>query len=87
MSFSLIDALDDPVLFAPHFRGDTWTSWRVFLKALFALPMDSVEQEIYQADTGRADLPTRSYSEAALVVGRRGGKSRIVGRSCRHCVG
>ena len=39
-------------LFAPWFkkrwlRSDTWATWRVFLKALYALPMDGAELEIY----------------------------------------
>jgi hypothetical protein len=38
MTLSIIEALDDPALFANHFRGDTWRPWRTVLKALFALP-------------------------------------------------
>ena len=79
MTFSIIDALDDGQLFQPFFfRSASWQRWRVFLKALFALPMDEAEQAIYQEHTGRSDPPERPYSEAALVVGRRGGKSRTL---------
>jgi hypothetical protein len=75
---NIIAALDHPELFGPHFRGDTWRAWRVFLTALFALPMDENERAIYQRHTGRTRAPTVPFKEAALVVGRRGGKSRIL---------
>jgi hypothetical protein len=78
LSFSILDALDDSLLFGPHFRGDTWQRWRVFLKALFALPLDPADLPIYAEHTGRTDPPARPAAEAALVVGRRGGKSRIL---------
>jgi hypothetical protein len=32
-------ALDDEKVFAPFFRGESWGAWRVFLAALFALPL------------------------------------------------
>jgi hypothetical protein len=75
---NLLEALDDPLLFAPHFRGDSWTKWRCFLRALFALPMDAAELQVYTEHTGRTDPPARPQTEAVLVVGRRGGKSRIL---------
>ena len=74
----ILAALDHPDLFAPFFRGDTWRAWRGFLAALFALPMDAGQRAIYQHHTGRTELPTAPFKEAALVVGRRGGKSRIL---------
>jgi hypothetical protein len=33
----ILAALDDPDMFAPHFQGDSWTAWRAFLAALFAM--------------------------------------------------
>ena len=39
MTPTIIEALDDNGLFAPHFRGDTWRAWRAFLAALFGLPL------------------------------------------------
>jgi len=50
----------------------------VFLAALFALPMTDAQRAIYQHHTGRSEPPTAPFKEAALVVGRRGGKSRIL---------
>ncbi len=78
MTFSILDAMDDPALFAPHFKGDTWHHWRAFLAALHGLPMDDDALALYRHHTGRQDAPTAAFSEAALIVGRRGGKSRVL---------
>jgi SAM-dependent methyltransferase len=70
--------MSDRHFFGPFFQGSSWCAWRVFLKALFALPMDTGEREIYHECTQRTVLPTEPFREAALVVGRRGGKSRVL---------
>lgn len=75
---NIIEAMDDPALFAPHFKGTSWDAWRVFLKALFALPMTDTELAVYQLHTERTTVPTVAFKEAALIVGRRGGKSRVL---------
>ncbi len=75
---SIIEALDHPNLFGPHFRGTTWAAWRVFLKALFAVPMDDAELAVYRHHTGRQTAPSVPFKEGALKVGRRGGKSRFL---------
>jgi hypothetical protein len=75
---SIIEALDDTVLFAPSFRGLSWNAWRVFLQGLFALPMSPEELAVFQAHTGRKTAPERTFREAAIVCGRRGGKSRVL---------
>ena len=36
---NIIDIIRDPHLFAPFFRGDSWTPWTVALKAIFGLAM------------------------------------------------
>ncbi len=45
-SWTIIKALDHKQFFAPFFQGATWTAWRVFLKALFALSMSDFEVEV-----------------------------------------
>ncbi len=67
----LAEALDDPNLFAPHFRAPSWRPWGAFLPALWG-------SALYEACTGRKTAPARAVNEAALIVGRRGGKSRIL---------
>lgn len=75
---TIIDALDDADLFAPHFRGSTWGPWRAFLAALFGLPLSPAALELYRTHTGRTNAPAAPFNEAALVIGRRGGKSRVL---------
>lgn len=70
---TILEALDQPELFGSHFRG--WDAWRSFLAACFALP--PARPETYREHTGREDWPDRQAREAWMIVGRRGGKSRI----------
>ena len=58
-------------------RGDTWESWRAFLAAVFALPMDAETLATYKKRTGRDDVPTEQFREVFAIVDRRGGKSQI----------
>jgi hypothetical protein len=40
---SILDACADQQLFGPWFRdSSTWSAWRVFLRALFGLPVDEI---------------------------------------------
>src|SRR5690349_21785104 len=66
-----------PQLFGRWFRNPaSWRAWRVFLSALFALPItDADDLALYRRCTGRDETPTQRVEEAWLVVGRRGGKS------------
>jgi hypothetical protein len=76
---NILDAMHDPALFGPWFKGDSWTAWRAFLAALFGLPLPTeAEADAYFRHTGRtAYAPGTPAREAWLAVGRRGGKSRI----------
>jgi hypothetical protein len=79
---NIVEAMNDPLLFGPWFakrwfKSDSWATWRVFLKALYALPMTSAELEVYKSFTGRSKAPTEPFKKAWLICGRRGGKSRI----------
>ena len=71
----ILNALDDSKVFGPFFKGDSWSAWRVFLAALFALPMTAEQTAIYQQHTGRSTPPSQASNEAWLVCGRRSGKS------------
>lgn len=75
---NIIQALDDPQVFGPFFRRPTWVVWRVFLAALFGLPLTSEQLALYTKHTGRTAAPTSSLHEAWLCIGRRGGKSFIL---------
>jgi len=77
----IIQTLRDNQLFAKWFDvDDSWKAWSVFLKALFCIPMDAEEMEIFTEYTGRAEAPNRTkpFKESTLIVGRRGGKSQAL---------
>jgi len=75
---TIIECLDDPALFRRAFQPTTaWSAWRVFLAALFGLPMSDDQVAIYRGHTGRQRPPETPAREAWVVVGRRGGKSRV----------
>lgn len=68
---TLLDAL-------PPFKPkESWATWRAFLAALYALPMEPSEFDLYRRCTGRTGPPTVEAREADVIVGRRGGKDRI----------
>jgi hypothetical protein len=78
---TLLEALRDVNLFGRHFRGKSWRAWKTFLAALFAEDALTGDDFVtYCSCTGRTAWPRLGapFTEAALIVGRRGGKSRIL---------
>jgi hypothetical protein len=76
---NVLQALDHPDLLAGQFDGPSWAPWRTFLHALFALPNPSPRsRRLFGKCTERIHWPVRPFREAALIVGRRGGKSRAL---------
>jgi hypothetical protein len=75
---TLLEALADANLFAPYFSNKSWASWKVFLAAFTAAAPSPNDIEVFRRHTGRKTWPASPFTEAALVVGRRGGKSRIL---------
>jgi len=75
----IIAAIRNPKLFGFLFADpSSWFSWLVWLKAVFGLSMDRGELELYRKCTARSEPPKGGVKEAYAIVGRRGGKSRIV---------
>lgn len=75
---NIIEACADPKLFGPFFRKrETWTAWMVVLKALFGLPLAPAEMPLFTRCTGRTVPFASLVREAALICGRRAGKSFI----------
>jgi hypothetical protein len=75
---NITQAIQDAHLFKPLFRKlETWASWVVFLKVLFALRMSKDELALYQQCTGREKPPKAPFREAWVPTGRRSGKSFI----------
>jgi hypothetical protein len=59
------------------FPGATWATWRIVLKAAFALELTDDERRIAQQLTQRDTLPAAPVRELWLLLGRRAGKSII----------
>jgi hypothetical protein len=75
---TILDALADANLFARFFQPrESWGAWLAFMAAVYGLPMDADALGVYQRHTGRTTPPTTRTREAWVIVGRRGGKSRI----------
>jgi hypothetical protein len=76
---NLLDAFNDPRLFARYFPDpESWIAWTALIAAAFGLEMNDQQLAIYRKCTGRTDPPTEQMRELVLVVGRRGGKSRVL---------
>jgi Terminase large subunit, T4likevirus-type, N-terminal len=73
---TILEACDDPAVFGQHFKNaDTWSAWRVFLQALFGVGLNETARRLFRKCTGRERPAKDGYTEAWLVIGRRGGKS------------
>jgi len=82
---NIVDAIRSRKVFGvlPVFKHPaTWTNWMVCLKGIFALPMTAAEFDVFRKFTGRQDPPAEPFSEAFLIIGRRGGKSLISALIC-----
>ena len=76
---NILDTIADPNLFGSHFQKDeSWVAWKVFLAALFGLPLSDEQLAIFKECTGRETPPAGGTNEAWLVCGRRGGKSFVL---------
>ena len=82
-SLDIISAMDDPLLFEPWFRGETWNPWRTVLKAIFALPMNDDERAFFRTIAER-DPPTEPCREIWIIAGRRAGKDSIASILAAH---
>jgi hypothetical protein len=75
---TILQATDDPNLFAPWFKNATWAAWRGWLAALFGLTMTAEQLALFRECTGRSVAPTAPAREGWLVCGRRAGKSFVL---------
>jgi hypothetical protein len=79
VDFTILDAMSSPHIWAGWFRNpETWRPWMAFLSVLFGLPLSEDQLDLFRQCTGRAEAPEGGFREAWLVIGRRGGKSRIL---------
>ena len=76
---SILETVREPALFSRWFKDPTtWAAWCVFLAALFGLPLEPAQSEVFRQCTGRTAPLAAGHVEAWLTVGRRGGKSIIL---------
>ncbi len=76
---TIMDTCVNPDIFGPWFKDHkTWLPWFAFLRTLFGLPMRKEHKQIFEFCTHRSKVPKKAYEEAWLIVGRRGGKSRVL---------
>ena len=76
---TILETMEDPGLFGHWFTPVTsWRPWQAVLAGLFGLPMSESLLALYRQLTGRQTAPTTPAREGWFVVGRRGGKSRIM---------
>jgi hypothetical protein len=72
-------ALTEPTLLGNVLAGDTWRVWRMLSIAAMGEELDAAERELFKQLTGgREREPGQRVEELALVIGRRGGKSRAM---------
>lgn len=76
-AFNILTVMEHPKVFGRQFKGDSWRRWKVFLAALFGLPLTVEQRPLFRKHTGRQSPPIKQAREAAVIVGRRGGKSFI----------
>src|SRR5271167_1471631 len=74
----IIAAMTHPGWWGRWFARGDWSRWHVFLRALFGLPIPPDSLRLYVECTGRTDPPTGRATEADAIVGRRGGKTRVM---------
>ncbi len=75
---NIIQAIESDKVFKPLFRDlRSWRAWLVFLKALFALPMERDEKRLFKKCTGLKKAPAMQARESYVIAGRRSGKSFI----------
>ena len=74
---NIIEVIQDRALLGASFKSlDTWRPWLIVLKALFGLPIEDPEDmKLFRDCTGLPWLPSERIREAAIIAGRRSGKS------------
>jgi len=84
---NIITAIKDLNLFRPYLQGhsrnlNSWHAWSVCLRVIYGLPIRRPKNlELIRQCTGRdpSKLNPDGYNTVLLLVGRRGGKSKISG--------
>src|SRR5260370_39629075 len=73
---SAVEAMADPLLFEPWFRGPSWSNWKSVLRAAFAMPLSVADRAFFRTVAAR-DPPTRRVRAFWVVAGRPSGKGSV----------
>lgn len=82
---NIIRTTKDKKLFRPYLELDgklgTWNNWFVCLCCLYGIKIPNKYADLVKTCTGRSikSMPKEGFKTALLLVGRRGGKSKISG--------
>ena len=71
-------AADVVAAFRLMLPSPSWAAWLVFVKAMLALLLDGAELDLFRRCTGRTTAPTERARRVVALIGRRGGKTRVV---------
>ena len=72
---TLLQALQDPHLLGAFINRETWGAWFTLLRAMYALPPEDGDRELFRQCTGRELWPSVPARETCIIAGRRSGKS------------
>ena len=86
-TITIREALADARLLGNVIAGESWRAWRVLLIAMMGETLTDEERITFTKLTGREAEPRQRIEEAALVVGRRGGKSRSMATLASYIAG
>ena len=65
---SMRAALNDPDLFAPVLKGESWAAWRVLLTAIVGEKLTPEERVVFESLTGRPQEPGEPVEEFWAIV-------------------
>jgi Terminase large subunit, ATPase domain len=68
---------NDHRLLGQWFADDSWSAWKVVLKAIYGLPLKRSEHAIFHQLAGDRPPPTKPIKELWVLAGRRAGKDSI----------
>ena len=79
-AISIDDALTDRNLLGAALDDlESWSTWRVILKAAFGEPLTADELTLFKTLSGGREPPAGRVAELWVIAGRRGGKTRTAG--------
>jgi hypothetical protein len=82
---NIIEAMRSPAVWGKWFADGDWRAWECFLAAVFGLPLPEGTQDLFSRCTALPAPSGGRAAEAFALVGRRGGKTRIMATIAAWC--